>query len=134
MASYRSAIATAIVSYSQFPIIACADVSSWCRGRPAPPASHCATLRCRLVSRQCRLLAEAVEKVGADRIIGTIDLLSSIFGAIDSISSRNLNHCFKISDPRDFFNSLSQEQPWRAPPLGPDGAEFIHCRICGIAI
>ncbi len=50
------------------------------------------------------LVAEAVEKVGADTFFGPIDLLGLIFAPIDSTSSQNFNHCFKNSDPWDFFN------------------------------
>jgi hypothetical protein len=36
--------------------------------------------------------------------------MSCALSNIDSVSPRPLNHCFKNSGPRDFFNSLSHEQ------------------------
>ncbi len=63
-----------------------------------------------LESGLCLLLAEAVEEVGPNRICATIDLLGWARGNIDLTLSRILNHCFKNSDPRDFFDSLSQKR------------------------
>jgi hypothetical protein len=55
---------------------------------------------------ECRLLAEGVEKVGAVRLFATIVPLSGACGNIDSTLPPALNHCFKNSDPGDFFTTL----------------------------
>ena len=57
-----------------------------------------------------RLLAEAVEKVRTIKFCATIVRVSRACGNVDSTKSRTLNHCFKIFDPRDFFDSLSHER------------------------
>ena len=51
-------------------------------------------------------MAEAVEKVRATRIFATIVYGSRPLCNIDSITGFALNHCFKNSEPRDFFNNL----------------------------
>jgi hypothetical protein len=56
------------------------------------------------------LLAEGVEKVGAVRLFATIVPLSGACGNIDSTLPPTLNHCFKNSDPEDFFNTLSHKR------------------------
>ena len=59
------------------------------------------------------LLAEGVEKVGDVRLFATIVPLSGACGNIDSTLPPTLNHCFKNSDPEDFFNTLSQKMVYR---------------------
>jgi len=56
-------------------------------------------------------LAEAVEKVGAMRIIVTMIHDSGHLRNFDSAASFALNHCFKKSGTGDFFNSLGYEFP-----------------------
>ncbi len=51
-------------------------------------------------------VAEGVEKVGAVRLFATIVPLSGACDSINSTMPPTLNHCFKNSDPGDFFNTL----------------------------
>ncbi len=62
--------------------------------------------RTSLDRREFLEMAEGVEKVGAVRLFATIVPLSGACGNIDSTLPPTLNHCFKNSDPGDFFNTL----------------------------
>jgi hypothetical protein len=56
-------------------------------------------------------MAEGVEKVGAVRLFATIVPLSGACDNINSTLPPTLNHCFKNSDPGDFFNTLGYQLP-----------------------
>ncbi len=62
---------------------------------------------------KCTLLAEGVEKVRTIKFCATIVRATRSCSKIDSTKSRTLNHCFKNSDPREFFNTLGYKQTCR---------------------
>ncbi len=62
-------------------------------------------------------MAEAVEKVGADRFCATIVRMSRAFSNIGSAESQILKHCFKNVERPDFFNSLGYKQTYSRPKL-----------------
>ena len=60
-------------------------------------------------------MAEAVEKVGATRILVTMIHDSGHLRNFDSMASFALNHCFKKTGTGDFFNSLGYTSPVLRP-------------------